>query len=133
VNFRFKEWRKFKRLVNKVIASEKRISGDLNFIVTNDENLKELNVKFLKHNYFTDVITFNYCNEKIICGEVYLSIDTIRKNAHNYKVSLKKEVMRVMIHGVLHLCGYDDKTIEKRNKMRKKEDKWITVFEDGSI
>jgi rRNA maturation RNase YbeY len=133
VNFRFKGWRKFKRVVNKVIASEKRISGDLNFIITNNKNLRKINIEFLKHNYLTDVIAFNYCHENIISGEIYLSIDTVRRNAYNYKVSLNQEVMRVMIHGVLHLCGYDDKTKEEQNRMRRKEDKWIMVFEDRSI
>lgn len=133
VNFRFKDWRKFKKVLNEVITNENRISGDLNFIVTNDKNLKKMNIEFLKHTYLTDVIAFGYCNEEIIKGEIYISIDTVKRNANNYKVSLKQEVIRVMIHGVLHLCGYKDKRKEEREEMKKKEDKWIKLFEANSI
>ena len=127
--YRLRGSRKALNLIEKVIREEKRISGDLNFIFTNKYRVREINIEFLKHDYFTDVIAFGYSDGNIIEGEIYLSIETIKKNSVNYKVSLKNEVIRVMIHGALHLCGYDDKTEEERIIMREKEDYWIGIFE----
>lgn len=130
IDFRIKNWRNVKKLVEKVISKEKKISGDLNFILTNDTSLKEINVQFLKHNYYTDVISFNYGSKNIVDGEIYISIDTVRINAKNYKVSYKIELLRVIIHGVLHLCGYDDCNEEEKDKMRRMENYWSGVYSE---
>jgi rRNA maturation RNase YbeY len=130
VNFRFRGWRKAVKLFCKVVGSENKIPGYLNFIVTNDAAIKKINVEFLQHNYFTDVIAFDYGSKNVISGEIYLSIDTVRSNSLNYKVSLNNEVLRVMIHGLLHLCGYTDNTEAKRNRMREMEDFWIKEFQN---
>jgi probable rRNA maturation factor len=129
VNFRLKGWRKVVKILNKVIRENQKISGDLNFIITNDEKVRKINVQFLGHNYNTDVITFNYNSENVINGEVYISIETVRKNALNYNVSLRKEVERVIIHGILHLLGHDDKTKKQRIKMKEAEDLWVERIE----
>lgn len=124
-DFRIKNWRVLREIVVKVIAKEKKISGDLNFIITNDSKLRAINVQFLEHDYNTDVITFNYNTGNVINGEIYISIDTVKENAFNYKVSLNDEIKRVAIHGVLHLVGYDDKSPEEQYVIRSREDYWL--------
>jgi rRNA maturation RNase YbeY len=127
-SFRVKEWRKLKNVIVRVIRNEKRISGDLSFIITDDGNLRNLNIQFLEHDYNTDVITFDYNDGKIINGEVYISIDTVKLNAANYKVSLSNEMNRVILHGILHLLGYDDKSENDKLLMRKMEDLCLNEF-----
>ncbi|MBK7711222.1 MAG: rRNA maturation RNase YbeY [Bacteroidales bacterium] len=128
IGFRLKASLKAKKVIDKVIRSEERITGDLNFIFMNDEKLRKINIQFLNHDYFTDVITFDYNADNIVNGEVYISIDTVRANSINYKVSLNDEVIRVMIHGTLHLSGYDDKKEEDKERMRMMEDLWLEEF-----
>ena len=128
-NFRLKGWRKVKKLIQEVIAKELKISDDLNFIITNDKNLRKINIQFLEHDYNTDVITFNYNNGSVINGEIYISLETVKKNGNNYNVSLNNELLRVLIHGVLHLVGYDDKTEEQKIIIHEMEDLWLERFE----
>lgn len=128
INFRLKDWRRIKKLIVKVISEEGKVSGDLNFIITDDVSLKEINWEFLKHNYFTDVISFSNEIPGEVSGEIYLSIDRVRENANNYNISLKQELLRVIIHGVLHLCGYNDRNEVDKNEMSGREDYWLNIY-----
>lgn len=129
VDFRLHGWRKAVKLFIKVIGNENKIPGDLNFIITDDKSIKKINIEFLKHNYFTDVITFDNNCENVISGEIYISIDTVKKNSLNYGISLRNEMLRVMIHGLMHLCGYTDDSVKEKNYMRGLEDVWLSEYE----
>lgn len=114
--------------ISKTIASEGFKLGDLTFIFCDDECLHKINLEFLKHDTLTDIITFDYCIGKEIHGEVYISIERVTENASEFEVSFKEELLRVIIHGVLHLCGYKDKSLDDERQMRYKENFYLQSF-----
>ncbi len=103
--------------------------GELSFIFCSDEYLKKINVKYLNHDFFTDVITFDYSNEKLLFGDIYISTDRVKENAKTYNSSFNQELFRVIIHGVLHLCGFNDKTEEEKTLIRNKEDEFLSLID----
>lgn len=111
-----------------IIKSEKAVLGDLSYIFCSDNYLLKLNQKYLKHNSFTDIITFDYSEQKIISGEIYISIDRVRDNAVKFKEDFNRELLRVMAHGILHLLGYKDKSKNEKEEMSTKEDEKIYMF-----
>jgi len=130
VSFRIKGWKRVIKVIEKVILNNGKTTGNINVIITDDETLKEINVQFLKHNYYTDVITFDYSIGNAVSGEIYISIDSVKENVLNYNVSLKEEIRRVIIHGILHLVGYNDKMEKEQIVMKENEDFWLGKFED---
>ena len=128
VKFRLRKTKDLKDWIIKVIRSEAMEPGDLSFIFVSDEEIRDINREFLKHNFTTDVIAFDYREGKIINGEIYMSIDTIRENAKIYRNKLINEVKRVMVHGVLHIIGYDDKEEVMKKEMKKREDLYLKAY-----
>jgi rRNA maturation RNase YbeY len=117
ISFRIRKAKEIRQFLDKVIRDENKIPGDLVFIIADDETVQKINREFLKHDYYTDVIAFDKSEDGIVSGEVFISIDTVRVNAREYKCRLQEELVRVMIHGLLHLCGYRDGSVEERKKM----------------
>lgn len=108
--------------INLIIEREHcRLAAELNFIFCSDDYLHRMNIDYLNHDTLTDIITFPYSEPPKISGDIFISIDRVRENAEQYQVSFSSELHRVIIHGVLHLCGYPDKTPEEQKNMRAKE------------
>ncbi|HJZ41969.1 MAG TPA: rRNA maturation RNase YbeY [Bacteroidales bacterium] len=117
---------KARKLIQTVLFTEGKKLGEINFIFTSNKAVLEINKNYLKHNYFTDVITFNNSVKYRISGDIYISIDQVVINAAHFKVSIGEELARVMIHGVLHLIGYTDDKRIAREGMRAREDFFIS-------
>ena len=118
-------WRKIWALIQEIILSQNKIPDDISIIITGDEELLQINKEFLGHDYYTDVITFDYSKGDFVAGEIYISADRIKVNAIDFGVSKQIEMRRVIIHGILHLIGMDDKSDDERLEMRGEEDKWL--------
>ncbi|NOZ34409.1 MAG: rRNA maturation RNase YbeY [Chlorobi bacterium] len=108
-----------------LISNENKTDGELSFIFCSDNYLLEMNKNYLKHDFYTDVITFDYCENDIVSGDIFISIDRIKENAKIYKTTFQNELHRIMIHGVLHLVGYNDKTDKEQKQMREKENFYL--------
>ena len=113
-------------IINSII-NESKIVGQLSFIFCEDEYLLEKNIQFLKHDTYTDIITFDYCEGDIISGDIFVSVERVTENADKFGVNFENELDRVIIHGVLHLAGYKDKSKEEANTMREKEDFYLSL------
>jgi rRNA maturation RNase YbeY len=114
--------------VGAIIKSESKSLGEINYIFCDDDYLLDINITHLNHDYYTDIITFNYCEGDLISGDLFISTDRVKDNAQTYQVSFEEELLRVMSHGVLHLIGYNDKAEAEELIMRKKEDEKIKMF-----
>ena len=113
--------------VRFTLDSEGKELGELNYIFCDDEYLHQINVKTLKHNTLTDIISFDYTQGIVVSGDVYISYERVKENSEELNISFKDELHRVMIHGVLHYCGYKDKLQEDKLKMRAKEDYYLSL------
>jgi rRNA maturation RNase YbeY len=117
-----------KNWIKEIIRNNGKIAGDLNIIFMSDDQLLEMNRNYLRHNYYTDIITFNYNSENKISGDICISTDRVSENSILFNSTFEGELHRVIIHGILHLLGYDDKSTIQKQKMRELEDDALRNF-----
>jgi rRNA maturation RNase YbeY len=120
-DFKLRDKQKLKSWIKKIIESEKKKEGQVNYVFTSDEELLDINTRFLQHTTYTDIITFDYSEDKTVSGDIIISVERVEENAKKFKVDFETELHRVMIHGILHLLGYKDKKKGDIELMRKKE------------
>ena len=129
-SFRFKEKRITSRWLKAVAESEGKKLGDISVIFCSDNYLLEVNNKYLKHDYYTDIITFDYCEGSKLSGDLFISVDSVRANAAFYETEFHVELRRVIVHGLLHLMGYDDHSDEDITQMRAKENACLLLRDE---
>lgn len=118
----------YSKWLDSIVISEGKTIGELSFVFCSDAYLLKINQDHLNHDTYTDIITFDYCLDGLINGEIYISTDRVKENAVSFRESEINELHRVMAHGVLHLCGYGDKSEEEARVMREKENEKIVMF-----
>mgnify|MGYP006320254697 FL=1 len=118
----------YSQWLSAVIESEGKNEGEINYIFCDDEYLHKINMEYLQHDDLTDIISFDYCVGNEINGDIFISVERVADNAKEYEVALETELLRVMAHGILHYCGYKDKSEEEASPMRSKEDEKMTMF-----
>jgi probable rRNA maturation factor len=121
--------KKIKKFISRIFEKEKIDYERIDFIFCSDQFLLRLNKNILQHDYYTDILAFELNEkQKPVIGEIYISVDRIRENSKNYSVLLYQEILRVIFHGILHLCGYRDKTRKEKEKMRSMEENYLDSF-----
>ncbi|WLD23816.1 rRNA maturation RNase YbeY [Flavobacterium dauae] len=118
----------YEQWIDAVIESEGKEPGEINYIFCDDEYLHNINMQYLNHDTLTDIISFDYCIGDLISGDIFISIERVQDNAKDYEVSFNEELLRVLAHGVLHYCGYKDKSESEALLMRSKEQEKINMF-----
>ena len=118
----FSDW------ISRVILSENKKEGDINYVFCDDEYILEINKQYLDHDYYTDIISFDYSVGNELHGDVFVSVERVRENAADFDVTFDEELKRVIIHGILHYSGYKDKSEEEELLMRQKENEKIAMF-----
>ena len=129
IKFSFKERRLTSRWLRLVAESEIRRLGDISIIFCSDNYILDVNMKYLQHDYFTDIITFDYCEGDRLSGDLFISVDSVRENAIEYGTEFEDELNRVIVHGLLHLIGYDDHSKNDIAVMRSKENYYLSLRE----
>ena len=127
IKFEFKGKLSNNKWLRLVASSEIRKIGDVNIIFCSDNYILDINMKYLQHDYFTDIITFDYCEGNVLNGDLFISIDSVKENSEFYKTGFQDELNRVIVHGILHLIGYDDHSEEEIKVMRSKEDYYLSL------
>ena len=127
-DFEFPNEDEISNWLSYIILSENKKEGDINYIFCDDDYLVEINQQYLAHDTLTDIISFDYSVGNELHGDIFISIERVRENAQDFKVSFEEELKRVMVHGILHYCGYKDKSSEDEIMMREKENEKIKLF-----
>lgn len=133
IDFKIKDKKIIRDWIKCVAKLEGKRIGDINYIFGSDEYVKEINVNYLKHDYYTDIVTFNYNESDCLNSDVYISIDRVKDNAKSFASSFDDEFYRVVIHGILHLLGYQDKDFNDQKVMRKKEEECINFLKSNFL
>ena len=126
ISFPFNEKRLTSRWLKHVALSEGKVLGDIAVIFCSDNYILDVNIQYLQHDYFTDIITFDYCEDSRLSGDLFISVDSVRENAAFYGVPFADELNRVIVHGLLHLIGYDDHSEADIAVMRAKENEYLS-------
>jgi len=119
--------------IKQVISIEEKRVGDISFIFCSDEYLLDVNRKFLNHDYYTDIITFDNVEDNVINGDIFISVDRVKENSIEFETSFDNEIHRILIHGVLHLLGFKDKVKKDKILMTEKEDLYLKLFNDSYL
>jgi len=114
--------------ISNVISSENKVEGDINYIFCDDDYLVEINKRYLDHDTLTDIISFDYSIRNKLQGDIFISIERVGENAIDFNVDFNEELKRVMVHGILHYCGYKDKIEDEERLMRQKEEEKMKMF-----
>ena len=128
IKYSLKEKRRIKEWLNLVAFEEGSKIQNLNFLIVGDKRMIHFNKTYLNHDYSTDIITFDNAENKKISGDIVISIERVKENSKKYKVKLEDELHRVMVHGLLHLLGYDDKNEKEKKRIRKKENYYLEIY-----
>jgi rRNA maturation RNase YbeY len=129
IRFPFHQRKALKAFIAQIFLEEGKKAGELSFVFCSDEHLLQINRQFLLHDYYTDIITFDLSGGKDkVDGEIYISIDRVKENADTFRAHFSRELHRVIFHGILHLCGYKDKTSAQKKQMRTLEEKYLQQY-----
>ncbi len=127
IDFRLKEKAKIRRWISQVVENECKTIGEISYVFCTDTYLLDINQQYLKHNTYTDIVTFDYSEEGKISGDLFISVERVTENAQRFSVNFEHELKRVLVHGILHLCGYKDKSEEDEKVMRAREDYYLSL------
>jgi len=119
---------RYERWIGEIIKSEGKSEGEISYVFCDDEYLLKVNQEYLEHDYYTDIISFDYSVGNQLNGDIFISVERIQDNATEFGVTFHEELLRVMSHGILHYCGYKDKSDEEADEMRRKEEEKIKMF-----
>lgn len=133
ISFLFKNKIKIKQWIKDIVTREDKKLGEISYIFCDDNKILEVNKQYLSHDYFTDIITFDYVEKDIISGDIIISIDRVKENSKSFNSSFDDELHRVIIHGVLHLIGYNDKTDKEQQLMREKENECLLILKEKYV
>ena len=120
--------RLLKAWIKEFVSNHGKKVGELAFVFCSDEKILEVNQNFLQHDYYTDIITFDYCEGEIVSGDIFISVERVAENATSHNIEYNTELIRVLAHGVLHLIGFQDKSPKKKKEMTENEDLCISLF-----